>query len=434
MGSWSVGGDLNTGKYRLAGCGTYAAALSFGGDSDPSNSVLDNSTVTEKYNGSAWSTSANSTTDRQNSSGTGLQSAGLCAGGILYDGTKLALAEEFNGTAWSVGGDLARARGYFAAAGELTAAATYGGDTSTVDTTEEYNGTAWSAGGNLNTAYSLNAGCGVLTAALTFGGATGVQPEDKKTEEYNGTAWSSGGNLSVEVEVHAGAGTLTAAISFGGRTLGVPNNETEEYNGTAWGAGGNLNSAVYYGAGTGTLTNGLSFGGTAAGVTAVATTEKYSANYGQHKGISGIDGGKLFAGKTIIGDRTNGKLYYLDMNTYTDAGEDIKRTRRTQIINKERVNVMHNRLEVEFEAGVGLDVAEGEPGYDPQATLRWSDDGGKTWSAEKSTSIGEYQDYGARALWRSLGKSRNRIYELTITEPVKIVLIGAYGNLKPCKF
>jgi hypothetical protein len=95
---------------------------------------------------------------------------------------------------------------------------------------------------------------------------------------------------------------------------------------------------------------------------------------------------------------------------------------------------MHNRLEVEFEAGVGLDVAEGEPGYDPQATLRWSDDGGKTWSAEKSTSIGEYQDYGARALWRSLGKSRNRIYELTITEPVKIVLIGAYGNLKPCKF
>jgi len=157
-------------------------------------------------------------------------------------------------------------------------------------------------------------------------------------------------------------------------------------------------------------------------------------NSGNHRSISGIDSGVLFAGKTMIGDRSNGKIYYLDMDTYTDNGLPITRTRRTQIVNKEKVNVIHNRVEVEFEPGVGLDVAEGEDGQDPQAILKWSDDGGSTWSSGRSVDIGEYQQYGTRAIWRRLGKSRNRVYELTIEEPVKIILIGAYANIKACAF
>ena len=150
---------------------------------------------------------------------------------------------------------------------------------------------------------------------------------------------------------------------------------------------------------------------------------------GNHRSISGIDGGVLFAGKTMIGDRSNGKIYYLDMNTYTDNGQPITRVRRTQIINKERVNVIHNRVEIEFEPGVGL-----EGGGGPQAILKWSDDGGHTWSSGRSVNIGGYQQYGTRAIWRRLGKSRNRIYELTIEEPVKIILIGTYANIKACAF
>ena len=153
------------------------------------------------------------------------------------------------------------------------------------------------------------------------------------------------------------------------------------------------------------------------------------ATLGNHRSIAGIDSGVLFAGKTLIGDKSNGKIYYLDMNTYTDNGQPIARIRRTQIINKEKVSVLHNRIEVEFEPGVGLEV-----GGDPQATLKWSDDGGNTWSSGRSVDIGEYQQYGVRAIWRRLGKSRNRIYELTIEEPVKIILIGAYANIKACAF
>jgi len=135
-----------------------------------------------------------------------------------------------------------------------------------------------------------------------------------------------------------------------------------------------------------------------------------------------------------MGHKSNGKIYSLNMDTYTEEGEAIKRIRRTQIINRERVNVMHHKIEIEFEAGVGLDVAEGEDGEDPQASLRWSDDGGNTWSDARTVDIGEYQKWGTRAIWRTLGKSRNRIYELTIEEPVKCVIIGAYSDLKACRW
>ena len=155
---------------------------------------------------------------------------------------------------------------------------------------------------------------------------------------------------------------------------------------------------------------------------------------GNHRSISGIDSGVLFAGKTLIGDRSNGKIYYLDMNAYTDNGQPINRVRRTQIINKEKLNVLHNRLEIEFEPGVGLDVASGVDGHSPQAILKWSDNGGRTWSSGRSADIGKYKQYGTRAVWRLLGKSRNRIYELTIEEPVKVILIGAYANIKACTF
>jgi len=64
-----------------------------------------------------------------------------------------------------------------------------------------------------------------------------------------------------------------------------------------------------------------------------------------------------------------------------------------------------------------------QPG--PQAMLRWSSDGGRTWSSESWASIGRVGEYKARVRWRRLGRARDRVYELTISEPVKVVVIGA---------
>lgn len=64
----------------------------------------------------------------------------------------------------------------------------------------------------------------------------------------------------------------------------------------------------------------------------------------------------------------------------------------------------------------------------PQVMLRWSDDGGHTWSNEHWVETGKIGQYGRRAIWRRLGmtlKLRDRVYEVSGTDPVKITLLGA---------
>lgn len=141
--------------------------------------------------------------------------------------------------------------------------------------------------------------------------------------------------------------------------------------------------------------------------------------------------GVYFNTKTVVGDYENGKLYTLDMDTYADDDYEIQRRRTSQTISKERVLLLFHNLEVEFEAGVGLD--EGLQGENPQVCLDWSDDGGHTWSNEHWRSIGRIGKYKYRTVWKRLGKSRNRIFRLTMTDKVKVVILGATANIEECK-
>jgi len=75
-----------------------------------------------------------------------------------------------------------------------------------------------------------------------------------------------------------------------------------------------------------------------------------------------------------------------------------------------------------------------QTGYDPAVMLRWSDDGGHTWSNEHWATIGKIGEYYRRVFWRRLGmtlKLRDRVYELSGTDPVKISIMGAELILSP---
>jgi len=70
----------------------------------------------------------------------------------------------------------------------------------------------------------------------------------------------------------------------------------------------------------------------------------------------------------------------------------------------------------------------------PQVMLRWSDDGGHDWSNEHWVSIGRIGEYGTRAIWRRLGMTlalRDRVYEVSGANPVKIAIMGAELVLSP---
>jgi hypothetical protein len=71
---------------------------------------------------------------------------------------------------------------------------------------------------------------------------------------------------------------------------------------------------------------------------------------------------------------------------------------------------------------------------DPQVMLRWSDDGGHTWSNEHWRSMGLTGQWGRRVIWRRLGmtlKLRDRVYEVSGTDPIKIAIMGAELKVSP---
>jgi hypothetical protein len=86
-------------------------------------------------------------------------------------------------------------------------------------------------------------------------------------------------------------------------------------------------------------------------------------------------------------------------------------------------------LQIDCEAGVGTNTGQGS---NPQMILRWSDDGGHTWSNEHWMSMGRIGEYYNRAFARRMGmtlKLRDRVYELSGTDPVKIAIMGAQLNV-----
>lgn len=133
----------------------------------------------------------------------------------------------------------------------------------------------------------------------------------------------------------------------------------------------------------------------------------------------------FFAGKHLVCDYLEGKIYSMSLDAYTDGAEVRKWVRSWQDPAGE-ANRRYNRLTLHGEMGVGLVTGQGS---DPKVMLRWSDDRGKTWSSEHWQGIRALGEYGIKVKWHRLGMNRNsetcgRIWELSGTDPVKIVLTG----------
>jgi len=150
----------------------------------------------------------------------------------------------------------------------------------------------------------------------------------------------------------------------------------------------------------------------------------YTNNLGQYERCRG-NCAAVFQGYVLVGDYSNGKIYHLDRNIYTDDGQNVKRLRRAPHLTVDLQRQYFEELQLQFQPGVGLSTGQGD---DPQAMLRWSSDGGSTWSSEHWTTIGKIGKYTNRAIWRRLGTARDRIFEVSVSDPVKAVIVSA--NLK----
>ena len=136
----------------------------------------------------------------------------------------------------------------------------------------------------------------------------------------------------------------------------------------------------------------------------------------------------FFNNEIIVGDYQNGNVYAFDLDVYADNGQIQKWLRSWRALasgKNDLKRTAHHSLQLDLETGVGIVTGQGE---DPQVMLRWSDDGGHTWSNEHWISIGKIGEFYRRAIWRRLGmtmKLRDRVYEVSGTDPVKIAIMGA---------
>jgi hypothetical protein len=175
----------------------------------------------------------------------------------------------------------------------------------------------------------------------------------------------------------------------------------------------------------------------------------------------------VFQGMVLVGDYANGSIYELDKLNYTDNGQNVRRLRRAPHLVADLQRQYFDELQIQFQPGVGTSgltvglttniyvnspyiiypnatftigafetyvigiqaaVNNNTTTTYPQAMLRWSNDGGSTWSREYWVTIGQLGKYKNRAIWRRLGMARDRVFEVSITDPVNAVIVSA--NLK----
>jgi len=168
-----------------------------------------------------------------------------------------------------------------------------------------------------------------------------------------------------------------------------------------------------------------------------------------------------FNNQIAVGDYSNGNIYAFDLDVYADNGSIQKWLRSWRALPTGQNNLKrtaHHSLQLDCESGVGLNgfvlnediylqteddnylitesgdylIAEQQTiatqGADPKVMLRWSDDAGHTWSNEHWSPVGKIGAYYHRVFWRRLGmtlKLRDRVYEVSGTDPVKTVIMGA---------
>lgn len=129
------------------------------------------------------------------------------------------------------------------------------------------------------------------------------------------------------------------------------------------------------------------------------------------------------SGMTLVGDWENGNVYEYDLNTYSDNGSPIQRVRSTQMTQSGLDYMRNGSLRLDMDTGVGLETGQGD---DPQAALRYSKDGGKNWTAPVYRSFGRIGEFGTSVRWNRVGGGERSVYEVTITDPVKVNITGAY--------
>jgi hypothetical protein len=149
-------------------------------------------------------------------------------------------------------------------------------------------------------------------------------------------------------------------------------------------------------------------------------------------------------GKNLGLDWATGQLYQIDPQAFTDAGHPIAWVRSFPHVIDELKRINHVSFVADIETGelpgssettqiVGPWSNGFSSGFGPLTvipgpviSMRYSNDGGHTWSNNRMKSLISAGHYRSMMRWRGLGRARDRVYELSGSVPMPHALQGAY--------
>ena len=124
----------------------------------------------------------------------------------------------------------------------------------------------------------------------------------------------------------------------------------------------------------------------------------------------------------IVASVDTGIFYKLSHDYLDNAGIQIIRNRTTSPFNQEFNLVGVDRIDLRMGSGIVTSTAAIQ---DPQINLRYSNDGGHTWSYILPRSMGKGGEYGKMITWNRLGIAREWILEFTIGDACDFSIIDA---------
>lgn len=131
-------------------------------------------------------------------------------------------------------------------------------------------------------------------------------------------------------------------------------------------------------------------------------------------------------GQGLLGDYRNGNLYAFNPATYTDDGTRRIWLRRWRALAQGGIQAKSfHYVAVSMQTGIGVLDTE-----NPQVMLRWSDDGGHSWSNYRILPVGRKGATKFTVKANRLGATRrfsgsDRIFEMSSTDPFKVAILDA---------
>ena len=133
-------------------------------------------------------------------------------------------------------------------------------------------------------------------------------------------------------------------------------------------------------------------------------------------------------GVNLVGDWENGRLLKLDINVYTDDGQPLVWVRTFPHMVSDNNKVTYLNFQADLQPGTIEDQET-----DPEISLSWSDNKGKSYGNPSLQSIGRPGEYTVVPKWSRLGQARDRVFKLSCSANAQQSLNGAFIDIKAAK-